>query len=578
MAPTLSAATAAPKQRASIPATPATPATASAPKASGGPSSRSAGAAAGMPLFLQTRLPVSRPGDCAEVEAERIAQRVLRMPAAGTAPPAARSAGVHRDAAGGGEGVAMQRGAESPTPAVAGRHAHAPGGSGSALGASVRSYMEPRFGADFSAVRVHTGRDAMHMNQALGARAFTVGHDIYFGAGMSTANLELTAHELAHVVQQTGGVGGLSIQRAIAPVLPVPQGEFQVVTHVNDAPPGSTQASFGITIDFLPNIDAPYSNQIGLIQIVRDVNSDTGENVEPQSLPAIRADDLRTQTTDGTGVEEGFFTDVLHNDAPAQAGAGADFPAGGALPPQYPFGNDPAQPNPATPGLSRPFSSGGGGATVGYKRSDDPADIKAAQLTDEPGSAGNRNFDFETVAKGEDTQNIYGALSWGFEIRDGRIQNDHGSASGTQSATFDAALERHRDFYVHEPVIFYFDFDDDTLSAAEAAKIDSFVAYLGRFPDVEVTLTGAADRRGGRSQYNADLSFRRAEAVDAALRARGVPDTQISGIVIGSGATERFTPDATTDQDREANRRGNRRVVLTFSHTGAGAGGAGGAP
>jgi outer membrane protein OmpA-like peptidoglycan-associated protein len=174
--------------------------------------------------------------------------------------------------------------------------------------------------------------------------------------------------------------------------------------------------------------------------------------------------------------------------------------------------------------------------------------------------------------------NVYGALKWGFQIRSGQIQNDQGSATGTQSATFDAALERHRNFYVHEPVIFYFDFDRDVLGAAEEAKIDTFLAYLGRFPDVQVTPTGFADRRGGASQYNLDLSLRRAEAVDAALRAKGVPDTQISGITIGSGATEGFTPDATTDQDREANRRGNRRVVLTFGHTGASGGAAGSTP
>ena len=44
------------------------------------------------------------------------------------------------------------------------------------------------------------------MNQAVGAQAFTHGSDIYFGAGSSPTNLELTAHELTHVVQQTGGV------------------------------------------------------------------------------------------------------------------------------------------------------------------------------------------------------------------------------------------------------------------------------------------------------------------------------------------------------------------------------------
>ena len=78
-------------------------------------------------------------------------------------------------------------------------------GRGSPLPDPVRAYMEPRFGVDFSQVRVHTGSDALQMNQAVGAQAFTHGSDIYFGAGSSPTNLELTAHELTHVVQQTGG-------------------------------------------------------------------------------------------------------------------------------------------------------------------------------------------------------------------------------------------------------------------------------------------------------------------------------------------------------------------------------------
>jgi Domain of unknown function (DUF4157) len=77
-------------------------------------------------------------------------------------------------------------------------------GRGSPLPDAVRAYMEPRFGADFSQVRTHTGSDALQMNQAVGAQAFTHGSDIYFGEGHSPSNLALTAHELTHVVQQTG--------------------------------------------------------------------------------------------------------------------------------------------------------------------------------------------------------------------------------------------------------------------------------------------------------------------------------------------------------------------------------------
>ncbi|MHC5827765.1 MAG: eCIS core domain-containing protein, partial [Nostoc sp.] len=77
-------------------------------------------------------------------------------------------------------------------------------GGGSPLPDEVRSFMEPRFGADFSQVRVHTGSDAVQMNRELNAQAFTHKQDVYFGAGKSPGKNDLTAHELTHVVQQTG--------------------------------------------------------------------------------------------------------------------------------------------------------------------------------------------------------------------------------------------------------------------------------------------------------------------------------------------------------------------------------------
>ncbi|MBW4522616.1 MAG: DUF4157 domain-containing protein [Scytolyngbya sp. HA4215-MV1] len=75
-------------------------------------------------------------------------------------------------------------------------------GGGNPLPDDVRSFMEPRFGADFSQVRVHTDGDAVQMSQDLNAQAFTHKQDVYFGAGKSPANDALTAHELTHVVQQ----------------------------------------------------------------------------------------------------------------------------------------------------------------------------------------------------------------------------------------------------------------------------------------------------------------------------------------------------------------------------------------
>lgn len=83
-------------------------------------------------------------------------------------------------------------------------------GSGSHLPGGLQSRMEGAFGADFSNVRIHANADADNLNSSLGARAFTVGQDMYFGRGEyqpnSASGQHLLAHELTHVVQQNGSL------------------------------------------------------------------------------------------------------------------------------------------------------------------------------------------------------------------------------------------------------------------------------------------------------------------------------------------------------------------------------------
>src|SRR5690606_35392259 len=90
---------------------------------------------------------------------------------------------------------------------------------GEALGADVRQDMESRLGYDFGDVRVHHDPPARAASAMLNANAFTMGADIYFGAGKyapgSGAGRSLLAHELTHVVQQANGLQTGVIQRSV---------------------------------------------------------------------------------------------------------------------------------------------------------------------------------------------------------------------------------------------------------------------------------------------------------------------------------------------------------------------------
>jgi hypothetical protein len=81
-------------------------------------------------------------------------------------------------------------------------------GSGQLLSDSVREPMEQAFGADFSGVKIHTDAQASQLNRSIQAKAFTTGQDLFFRQGEynpgSVTGQELIAHELTHVVQQSG--------------------------------------------------------------------------------------------------------------------------------------------------------------------------------------------------------------------------------------------------------------------------------------------------------------------------------------------------------------------------------------
>lgn len=107
----------------------------------------------------------------------------------------------------------VQRWADGPAAVgrAPGAVAAAAASPGRALDAASRSFFEGRLGRDFSDVRVHTDVAASSAARSIGARAYTLGRDIVFGAGgyapASAGGRRLLAHELAHVVQQDPSAG-----------------------------------------------------------------------------------------------------------------------------------------------------------------------------------------------------------------------------------------------------------------------------------------------------------------------------------------------------------------------------------
>jgi hypothetical protein len=188
---------------------------------------------------LQPKLKIGRPNDKYEQEADRVADKVMRMPE----PKLQRQypeyeEGLQRQPVGEEKDMVqpkpiaeqitplVQRQVEPEkeeedeeliqakiardvtpevTPATSSGIQSLQGG-GRSLSESERSFFEPRFGADFSSVRVHDDTRAAGIAQSVNARAFTLGRDVVFGAGEYSSDemtgKKLFAHELTHVVQQ----------------------------------------------------------------------------------------------------------------------------------------------------------------------------------------------------------------------------------------------------------------------------------------------------------------------------------------------------------------------------------------
>ncbi len=174
---------------------------------------------------IQPRLVVGASNDVFEREADQVAEAVMQMPdGAVLSGPAGREYdAVRAKSAEENESIAYELPEEEeeklvslkadgdgevPLPGGLDDRIRALEGGGVPLGEGERAFFEPRFGADFSQVRIHTGSSAEETVRSLNALAFTFGQDIVFGAGQyapdTAAGRQLLAHELVHTVQQNG--------------------------------------------------------------------------------------------------------------------------------------------------------------------------------------------------------------------------------------------------------------------------------------------------------------------------------------------------------------------------------------
>jgi hypothetical protein len=155
------------------------------------------------PARLQRKLTVNTPGDVYEQEADMVAEKVMRMATQATPhvqPQTEEEKLVQHETTGEAE--------IQTVPPIVDEVLRSPGHP---LDADTRAFMEPRFGQDFSRVRVHSGAAAEQSARDVSANAYTVGHHIVFDSARfvpaTHEGRRLIAHELTHVVQQAGSNG-----------------------------------------------------------------------------------------------------------------------------------------------------------------------------------------------------------------------------------------------------------------------------------------------------------------------------------------------------------------------------------
>ena len=354
---------------------------------------------------LQRKLAIGASHDPLELEADRVANQVMAAPAhsavRGTPPRIQRFSG-------------QATGQTGTAPASVDQVLASPARP---LEPALRQDMEQRFGYDFSRVRVHSGAASENSARDVNAHAYTAGHDIVFGAGkfapQSCEGRRLIAHELTHIVQQSGpnanSVGEINETRG-----PIPSssqvlqrkkvatgfGEFET-TRFN-----AHDSGVDIVLTFDPDEAKVDATKIALLQSVKATNeAKTAYAINPSiaSRMVKKGKAGAGYAIDASGeTNNPLYFDIKNlgateelKDTPSPAGTSAVLGDNT----HYQFGY--CYKKHATDARKIKQSAGLSDRPEGLKR------VRAGMM-------------FETTAlaiEGTDKDNFYGSVKWGYTIR-----------------------------------------------------------------------------------------------------------------------------------------------------------------
>jgi len=265
---------------------------------------------------LQAKLAINEPGDVYEHEADCVADQVLAASASSGAIGAPPS--IQRFGQSAGRSVRQANGQMDEAPASVDQTLASPGRP---LEPALRQDMEQRFGYDFSRVRVHSDAVAEQSARDVNAHAYTVGHNLVFGAGRfvprTQEGLRLIAHELTHVVQQTGRWG-----------LPIRRDARGALARQPDKEKTTGDPNIALSRELAKKLrDGKRADVLATIKGLADKDRDALEVAATQALDKPQADDLRriirfVRHKPPTGVTPEPFTVDKEGNLESKAGAG----------------------------------------------------------------------------------------------------------------------------------------------------------------------------------------------------------------------------------------------------------------